>query len=234
MQHDLQLLPKRMCFFAVEHIDVLMFGFGCWGETAESAKNVMFVEIRPNILWSYTAVWCHDSGWFHCSWVCSARKVPTQQLVDRCVFRPCRSLQTDNLFSRTVWLMTIRTMNIPKVKCSMTCSCFPNGCVFLQWNTLTFWCLGLAAEGRLPRAPRMWCSLKFDQTSFACLHQIWSGVVAVLRICLHVSNAEILGTAQRFATAAPIKECSNEPLKIITGVRTVVISQAKLFQHRQL
>ena len=29
MQHDLQLLPKRMCFFAVEHIDVLMFGFGC-------------------------------------------------------------------------------------------------------------------------------------------------------------------------------------------------------------
>ena len=51
-------------------------------------------------LWSYTAVWCHDSGWFHCSWVCSARKVPTQQLVDRCVFRPCRSLQTQTTFFR--------------------------------------------------------------------------------------------------------------------------------------
>ena len=49
----------------------------------------------------------------------------------------------------------------------------------------------------------------------------------MLRICLHVSNAEILGTAQRFATAAPIKECSNEPLKIITGVRTVVNFRAK-------
>ena len=50
-QHDLQLLPKQMCFFAVEDIDVLMFGFGCRGETAESAKNVVFLEIRPNILW---------------------------------------------------------------------------------------------------------------------------------------------------------------------------------------
>ena len=98
---------------------------------------------------------------------------------------------------------------------------------FLQSSTLTFWCLGLVAEGRLPRATRMWCSLRFDQTSFVCLHQIWSAVVAVLRICLHVSNAEILGTAQRFATAAPIKECSNEPLKIITGVRTVVNFRAK-------
>jgi hypothetical protein len=42
-----------------------------------------------------------------------------------------------------------------------------------------------------------------------------------------VSNAEILGAAQRFATAAPIKECSNEALKIITGVRTVVNFRAK-------
>lgn len=69
--------------------------------------------------------------------------------------------------------------------------------------------------------------LRSDQTSFAYLHQIWSGVVAVLRICLYVSNAEILGTTQRFATAAPIKECSNEALKIITGVRTVVNFRAK-------
>jgi hypothetical protein len=39
----LQLLPKQMrIFFAVEHIGVLIFGFGCWGETAEGAKNVMF------------------------------------------------------------------------------------------------------------------------------------------------------------------------------------------------
>jgi hypothetical protein len=29
-QHDLQLLPKQMwIFFAVEHIGVLIFGFGC-------------------------------------------------------------------------------------------------------------------------------------------------------------------------------------------------------------
>ena len=41
---------SKKVFFAVEHIDVLMFGFGCRGETAESDKNVVFFEIRPNIL----------------------------------------------------------------------------------------------------------------------------------------------------------------------------------------
>ena len=41
---------SKKVFFAVEHIDVLMFGFGCRGETAESAKNVVLLEIRPNIL----------------------------------------------------------------------------------------------------------------------------------------------------------------------------------------
>ena len=43
-------ITRRKFFFAVEHIDVLMFGFGCRGETAESDKNVVFLEIRPNIL----------------------------------------------------------------------------------------------------------------------------------------------------------------------------------------
>jgi hypothetical protein len=43
----------------------------------------------------------------------------------------------------------------------MTCSCFPSRWgFFLQWSTLAFWSLGLAAEGRLPTAPRMWCSLE--------------------------------------------------------------------------
>ena len=160
--------------------------------------------------------------------------MPTQQLVDRCVLRPCRSLQTEFFFADG---MTYDNQNYEhtQTETQHDLQLLPKQmCLFLQWRTLTFWCLGLVAEGRLPRAPRMWCSLRFDQTSFGCLHQIWSGVVAVLRICLHVSNAEILGTAQRFATAAPIKECSNEALKLITGVRTVVKSQAKLCQHRQL
>ena len=39
------------------------------------------------------------------------------------------------------WGVHRQSLNIPKVKCSMTCSCFPNGWCsgfFLQWNTLTF------------------------------------------------------------------------------------------------